>query len=212
MPSLAKADESHVTPSGYFKIIDKGTRLTEKEVVWLNVDGNEYFTKPLRITFHHIEAIFYTEEFKNKKDPWLVVNASSHYRKCGKSLVADQLLNTIKVKPLKNIKLKSAIYTTHGGVKRDLKDKNDALMLGDNAHKLTPKDFRPCTLLGAVNIEIGSYDLGQAWYAKAIENGFSEKAMDSELKSIYFRLSKSEKDALRSHLHSIDPQRYKWAK
>jgi len=41
-----------------------------------------------------------------------------------------------------------------------LKAKNDALMLGENAHKLTPKDFRPCTLLGAVNMENGSYDLG----------------------------------------------------
>ena len=192
--------------------MDKGNRLTEKEVVWLNVDGSEYFTTSLRITFHNVEANFYTEEFKQKRDPWLAVNASSHYRKCDKSIVADQLLDTIKVKNLKNIKLKSALHTTHDGVKRDLKSKDDALMLGEKAHKLTPKDFRPCTLLGAVNIENGAYDIGQAWYAKAIENGFSEKAMDSELKSIYYRLSKPEKDALRSHLHSMDSLRYKWAK
>lgn len=192
--------------------VDKGTRLTEKEVVWLNIDGKEYFTKPLKIAFHCVEAEFYAGEFKKKKDPWLAVNASSHYRKCGKSITADQLLSTIKVKQLKNIKLKSAIYTTHGGVKRDLKNSQDALTLGEMAHKLTKKDFRPCTLLGAVNMENGAYDLGQAWYAKAIENGFSEKAMDSELRSIYLRLTKSEKASLRSHLHSIDSSRYRWAK
>jgi len=192
--------------------IDKGIRLNEKDLVWLNLDGNEYFTKPLKITFHNLEAKFYTQEFKNKNDPWLAVNASSHYRKCSKSAVADELLNTIKVKNLKNIKLKSALHTTHGGVKRDLKLKDDALMLGEKAHKLTPKNFRPCTLLGAVNMENGAYDIGQAWYAKAIENGFSEKAMDSELRSIYFRSSKLNKETLRSHLHSIDSERYKWAK
>lgn len=192
--------------------IDSGTRLTEKEVVWLNLDVNQYFTKPLKIAFHRIEAIFYTNEFKNKKDPWLAVNASSHYRKCDKSITADQLLNTIKVKNLKNIKLKSAIYTTHGGVKRDLSNRQEALTLGELAHNLTKKDFRPCTLLGAVNIENGYYELGQAWYAKAIENGFSKKAMDSELRSIYMRLTRAEKASLRSHLHNIDSQRYRWAK
>jgi hypothetical protein len=192
--------------------VDEEIRLTEKDVVWLSLDGDEYFTKPLKIAFHSIEAVFYADEFKNKKDPWLAVNASSHYRKCGKSITADQLLSTIKVKQLKSLKLQSALYTTHGGVKRDLSNSQAALTLGELAHKLTKNDFRPCTLLGAVNMENGSYDLGQAWYAKAIENGFSEKAMDSELRSIYFRLSKSEKDALRSHLHGIDLQRYKWAK
>jgi len=38
--------------------------------------------------------------------------------------------------------------------------------LGKEAHLLTPRDFRPCTLLGAVNVEIGNYDLGQSWYKK----------------------------------------------
>ncbi len=192
--------------------VDNDIRLQEKDVVWLSLDGEEYFTKPLKIAFHSIEATFYNDEFKKKKDPWFAVNASSHYRKCGKSITADQLLSTIKVKPLKNLKLKSALYTTHGGVKRDLKNSEGAITLGELAHNLTKKDFRPCTLLGAVNMENGDYDLGQAWYAKAIANGFSEKAMDSELRSIYSRLSKSEKASLRGHLHSIDSHRYRWAK
>lgn len=192
--------------------IDKGTRLSENDVVWLNLDGQEYFSDELRRAFHCIEANFYAAEFKKKKDPWLVVNASSHFRKCKESHVADRLLNTLNVDSVKNIKLKSAIFTTHGGVKRDLKSSKEALTLGEMAHKLTKKDFRPCTLLGAVNMETGCYDLGQAWYAKAIERGFSEKAMDHELKTIYRRSTKSDKASLRKHLLDIDPHRYRWAK
>ncbi|WP_435235283.1 hypothetical protein ACR30L_16185 [Psychromonas sp. PT13] len=192
--------------------VDKGTRLSEKEVVWLNLEGKEYFTDELRRAYHCIEARFYATEFKKKKDPWLAVNASSHFRKCHEAHTADQLLNTLKVNHLKNLKLKSAIYTTHGGVKRDLKNSNEALLLGEKAHKLTKKDFRPCTLLGAVNMETGCYDLGQAWYAKAIERGFSEKAMDYELKTIYRRSTKPDKASLRKHLLEIDPHRYRWAK
>ena len=192
--------------------VDKGTRLPESDVVWLNIDGQEYFTDELRRTFHCIEANFYADEFKKKKDPWLAVNASSHFRKCKESHVADRLLNTLKIDGIKNLKLKSAICTTHGGVKRDLSSYQQALTFGEIAHSLTKKDFRPCTLLGAVNMETGCYDLGQAWYAKAIERGFSEKAMDHELKTIYRRSTKPDKASLRKHLLGIDPHRYRWAK
>jgi hypothetical protein len=77
---------------------------------------------------------------------------------------------------------------------------------------LIPKDFRPCTLLGAVNIEIGHYDLGHSWYEKAIKRGYSEKSMDDELRSIFMRAEKSKQEALRNHLLKWDPVRYSWAK
>ena len=192
--------------------IDNGRRLSENEIIWLNVDGKDYYTNALKVRLHSNEADFYSIEFRNKKDPWLAVNASSHYRKCEKSKTADLMLNTINVSGLKNIKLKSAIYTTHGGVKRDLHKSKEAIFLGEKAHKLTTHDFRPCTLLGAVNIEIGNYDIGQEWYEKAIENGFSEKSMDYELKSIFMRAKQSDKESLRNHLLKIDPNRYSWAK
>lgn len=192
--------------------LDNGHRLPESEIVWLNVDGKEYFTNAIKARFHKNEANFYATEFGNKKDPWLAVNASSHYRKCEQSKTADLMLGTIKISALKNIKLKSAIYTTHGGVKRDLHKSKEAIDLGEKAHKLMVKDFRPCTLLGAVNMEIGNYDIGQEWYAKAIENGFSEKSMDYELKSIFMRAKQVDKEALRNHLLKIDPERYSWVR
>lgn len=37
----------------------------------------------------------------------------------------------------------------------------EALRFGSQAHVLTPKAFRPCTPLSAVNFELGNYELGR---------------------------------------------------
>ncbi|MBM9616026.1 hypothetical protein JWJ90_17290 [Desulfobulbus rhabdoformis] len=192
--------------------VDRGTRLSEKDIVWLSTKGKEYYTIELREEYHRIEAEFYACEFKKSKDPWSAVNASSHYRKCGRAKIADSMLTAIALSKLKNSRLKSAVCTTHGGVRRDLREYDDALRLGDQAHRLTPKDFRPCTLLGAVNIEIGNYDLGQAWYKKAVELGASEKSVDDDLRSIFMRADKIKQEEMRNHLLRIDPVRYSWVR
>lgn len=71
-------------------------------------------------------------------------------------------------------------------------------------------DFRPCTLLGAVYMEMGSYDLGQEWYGKGIKRGASERSVDSDLRSIFFRAEKSKQDEMRTYLLGVDPKQYKW--
>jgi TPR repeat protein len=192
--------------------VDSGMRLSEDDVVWLTTGDNDYFTVQLKECYHKIEADYYADEFKKSKDPWTAVNASSHYRKCREPGIAESILNTIDMSGLKNRKLKSALCTTHGGVKRDLAKWNEALCLGEQAHLLTPKDFRPCTLLGAVNIEIGHYDLGKSWYEKAVQRGYSEKSVDDDLRTIFMRAEKNKKEALRDYLLKIDPRRYSWAK
>ena len=192
--------------------VDNWKRLTEKEIIWLSTKGREYFTPELKIRFHKIEADFYVNKFKKSKNPWSAINASSHYRKCEESLKADLLLCKVNKTTLKTSKIKSAICTTHGGVKRDLGKWKDALKLGEKAHGLTPKDFRPCTLLGAVYMETGSHGEGQLWYNKAIKRGFKEESMDNELKSIYRCTHKSNQKELREHLLKIDSVRYNWVK
>lgn len=192
--------------------VDNGVRLSEDDIIWLSTEEyGEYYTTELREGHHKNEAEFYAGEFKKHKDPWAAVNASSHYRKCNEAETADAMLRTINMLNLKNVKLKSALCTTHGGTKRDLKKWEEALALGEQAHLLTPQDFRPCTLLGAVNMEIGHYDLGQSWYKKAVERGYSERAMDNELRSIFMRAEESNKEKLRSHLLNLNPSRYSWA-
>ena len=40
-------------------------------------------------------------------------------------------------------------------------------------------------------METDRYDLGQEWYAKAIERGASERSIDSDLRSIYSACQKT---------------------
>nr|WP_320136078.1 hypothetical protein [uncultured Amphritea sp.] len=190
--------------------IDAGKRLSESDVVWLSTDGGDYYSDRLRSAHHSLEAEFYASEFRKNQDPWMAVNASSHYRKASKADMADKLLSTINIEKKKSPKIKSALLTTLGGVKRDLGKKNEALAFGEQAHHLMSKDFRPCTLLGAVYMETGSYALGQEWYAKAVERGASERAIDSDLRSIFMRADKVSKEGIRAHLLRVDPIRYCW--
>ncbi len=190
--------------------VDAGFRLSEEELIWLSTDAERYFTQELRAGYHRNEARFHADEFRKTGDPWCAVNASSHYRKCRAAAVADDMLAGIDVDRLRDRKLQSALCTTCGGVKRDLSQWDEALDLGAKAHDLTPQDFRPCTLLGAVNIEIGAYELGRYWYNEAEARGASIKAIDDELRSIFLRADPARRAALRAHLLDVDPIRYRW--
>jgi len=191
---------------------DEGKRLTEKDILWLSTTGENYYSYQLKLAYHNIEAEFYASHFKKSNDPWMAINASSHYRKANNPAVADKLLCSIDIEKKKSPKLNSAFYTTHGGVKRDLQLKDEALNLGKKAHLLMDKDFRPCTLIGAVYMETGYYDLGQEWYAKAVERGATKQAIDSDLRSIFMRADKTIQHEMRVHLLKVDPTRYSWAK
>jgi TPR repeat protein len=196
--------------------VEAGTRLSDEEVVWLSTTKAGYeqsfFTRELKAAYHRNEARFHSNEFQKTKDPWAAVNASKHYRKCGESSTAEAMLGTIDIDGKHDIKIKSALCTTYGGVKRDLGKYSEALYLGEKSHRFTPQNFRPCTLLGAVNIEIGNYDLGQSWYEKAAQRGASPEAIDEELRSIFRRADQEKQDTLRKHLLNIDPVRYGWTK
>jgi hypothetical protein len=196
-------------------LINNGERLSEEDFVWLSterVEFNEgYFTEELKKGYHRNEAKFYAKKFEKSKDLWDLVNASKHYRKCEQARTAESILNKIDMCNIENRKLKSAVFTTYGGVKRDLGKSDEALSLGRQAHEYMPQDFRPCTLIGAVYMEIGQYDLGNSWYQKAVERGYSEKSVDYELKGIFVRAEKSKQEAMRAYLLNIDHRRYSWA-
>lgn len=192
------------------KRTDAGERLSPEDIVWLSSVGAEYFTEKLRVAYHRLEAAFFSSEFEKSGDPWAAVNASSHYRKCKCPSDADAMLRTIKVEKQASLKLKSAICTTHGGAMRDLRRWNEALKLGEMAHAFKPQDYRPCTLLGAVHMEMGNYSLGQEWYAKAVERGATVDAVDQELRSIYFSANQTKREEMRQFLLDVDPIRFAW--
>jgi hypothetical protein len=189
---------------------DDGKRLTDDDVLWMTTEGRDYFSEILRAAFHEREADFFASEYRRTTDPWNAVNASGHYRKCDQASKAHDLLISVPTERQKVPKLKSAIATTHGGVMRDMRRFDEALNLGNQAHEITPNDFRPCTLLGAINFELGHYEIGRDWYAKAIERGATERSVDSELRSIFLRADQTKRDELKRFLLRQDPARYCW--
>ncbi len=195
---------------------DQGLRLNQDEIAWLMIARKEnsywYYTQKLREKYHKNEADFFSAEFKKTKNLWDAINASSHFRKCRHSEKANTFLTDINIANLKSKKIKSAFKTTFGGVKRDLRKFEEALSFGNQAHLLTPNDFRPCTLLGAVNIEIGNYGEGQSWYEKALKRGATEKTIDDDLRSIFMRSEKTKRNDLAKFLYKNNPKRYSWVK
>ena len=188
--------------------IEKGTRISDKDALWLAT--NEYFSPALKRGFHKNEAMFFRESFETSNDPWDAVNASSHYRKADLPSEAANLLEKVDIDSQRNKHLKSALYTTKGGSKRDLRHFDEALQLAERAHLLESESFHPCTLLGAINYELGNYTLGDGWFAKAIERGANLEVVDHELRSIFMRADKAQQDELKRHLLNIDPIRYSW--
>lgn len=195
---------------GILKRIDSGNRLTEDDIVWLNTAGKEHFTEELRKTYHLREAEFFAGEYRRTQDPWSAVNASRHFRKCDRSASALELLDSVPPYRLKHSKINSAMCTTRGGVMRDMGRLNDARQLGEQGHEFMPRDFRPCTLLGAVHMELSNFGDARDWYAKAEERGASHRAIDSELRSIFMQADPAKREAIKAFLLEEDPVRYGW--
>jgi hypothetical protein len=188
--------------------IERGGRFDSEDVVWLT--HHDYLSLPLKHEFHRREALFCSQNFTSKGDPWEAVNASSHYRKADMPNDALAIATRVDLKRHKDKHLQSAICTTIGGSKRDLGKLEEALVCAHDAHSHDPRSFHPCTLLGALNYELGNFALGDEWFQKAVERGAKSEGVDSELRSIFRRADKGKQEALRLHLLKIDPVRYGW--
>jgi len=192
------------------KRIDSGNRLSDDDFVWLDTAAKMHFTEELRQAYHLREAEFFADEFRRTQGPRKAINASGHYRKCGRPEVALELLDSVPAGRLKDPKTKSAMCTTRGGVMRDLGRLNDARQLGEQGHELKPQDFRPCTLLGAVHMELDNFEEARDWYAKAEARDATERSIDAELRAIFQRADQAKREAIKAFLLAEDPNRYRW--
>ena len=190
--------------------VDAEHRLTEEDIVWLSTVARDCFSRELRDAHHLREATFLAGEFHRTRDPWKAAGASSHFRQCRRPHEALELLDCLPLSELGNPKIKSVLCTTRGGVMRDLGQRDEALRLGAQAHLLQPRNFHPCTLLGAVHMESGNFAEGHAWYTKAQERGASERVIDSELRSIFQRADPTRRAAMKAYLLTNDPDRFQW--
>lgn len=190
--------------------IDAGNRLPNEERMWLNTTAKKHFTAELRNAYHRLEADFHADQYRRTQDPWSVVNASGQYRKCNQPKIALDLIDSVPHDRLKHPKVRSAMFTTRGGVMRDLGQRPVAIELGEAAHALMPKDYRPCTLLGAVHMELRHFEKGHEWYEKARERGAPEQGIDSDLRSIFQQLDLAGREAMKNFLLAEDSHRYQW--
>lgn len=190
--------------------IDVGNRLPKEDLKWLGTEAKKHFTPQLRETYHRLEADYHADEYGRTHDPWHAINASGHYRRCNRSRVALDLLDGLPSDRLNHPKVRSAVLTTRGGVMRDLGRRSEAVQLGEEAHKLMPKDYRPCTLLGAVHMELREFERGHEWYERARVRGAPENGIDSELRSIYQQMDLPGREEMKRFLLAEDAQRYRW--
>ena len=193
--------------------LDSETRLSQDEAVWLNTEGQKFFSIKVRHKFHRLEANYYLQEYANNtKNIWNAINASSQLRKCQASLEAEELLAKISIDGIKDNKLLSAYFTTLGGVRRDLRKVEVAIDNAFKAHNLTPENYRPYTLLGAIYMETGQYTLGHEWYEKASERGAPKQSINADLKSILSKIDKAQRNEMIEHLLKLDSYTYSWLK
>ena len=194
-----------------FEQIEAGKRLREEDFAWLYTeDGKPYRSSALLEACHLLEANFHADNYRKTANPWVALTACKHYRKARHAPLAVELLDQLSPDRTRDRKLQSAILTTRGGAMRDLDRREEAISLGTEAHKLQPENYRPCTLLGALHMELRHFDFGHAWYTKAEQRGAKLQGIDDELRSIYRQADKAGKAAMKAFLLLQDPVRYAW--
>lgn len=189
----------------------QGQRLRPEDVVWLQTEAEDCWNDTVAAAWHLIEAEALTEAWRVTGDPWAAVNASSHWRKCSQPdaslrLTEEALASAAASAP----KVRSALATTRGGALRDVDRQSEAKALGEQAHALTPKDYRPCTLLGAVHIELADLIAGHEWFKKAEQLGAAKAVVDHDIRALLARMSDAERDRVRGFLLEQDPERFAW--
>ena len=188
--------------------VANGQRLKVEDLAWLKTEADYCWTDDLQRAWHLLEAEALTNAWESSGDPWNAVNASGHWRKAGEPERALRLTDAALAKVGSNPKIRSALATTRGGAMRDLRRLDEAKRLASEAHELNLSDYRPCTLLGAVHIELGDLPAGHEWYAKAETLGASRQAIDQELRGLLRRSPLEERQRLYAFLLRQDPERF----
>lgn len=191
------------------KVVSGGQPLEKFDLLWLGSVGRDYWSDGLQKAHHENMARRFRTEWEQTGDVWKAINACGHFRKAARSSEGLKLAEAGLAKTDQNkVKQRSALLTTGGGALRDLGRHEDAVQFGNEAHALTPKDFRPCTLLGAVHIEMGAYITGAEWYKKAEALGASRNSIDRELQSILAATSPEKRAHIKRILKAHDSARY----
>ena len=200
LPFIHKSDLNRV--NRILGSVVAGCPVGKDDLLWLAAGEGEYWTVALRKAHHKIMAETLQKDWTQTADAWCAVNACGHWRKADCPTEGFAIVQAALVKAV-DPKVRSALYTTGGGALRDLRQFAEAVSFGNEAHALNTANFRPCTLLGAVHIEMGAYPEGAAWYEKAEARGASRTAIDRELQSILLAAPKEDRLQMKNALRAL---------
>lgn len=207
LPYIDQVDLKRVNK--ILRLITEGQPIDDDNLGWLACNGDEYWTDELRRAHHENFAKKLTNEWRQTKNAWKASKACSQWRKAKRPADALAVAKAaLDHKKATNEKQRSALLTTGGGAHRDLGHREEAVQFGKEAHSLAPEDFRPCTLLGAVHIEMGAYSEGAEWYEKAEARGARPDNIDRDLRSILSSVSHDKRKQIEAALKALDASRY----
>lgn len=189
---------------------EKSLRISKADAIWVFSHTKLNPTDEFLRVYHGFEAQDCIADYNKTKNKWKIINASSQYRKGLSSEMAKELLLKYDFSNVADSKLRSAYHTTFGGVERDLGNSSEAINHANTAHSIQTQNFRPCTLLGAIYMESGSYILGIEWYEKATERGAPERGINNELSVIIKKLNKDEQQKMLKAIKHKSNELYKY--
>lgn len=212
-----KFNLNYIDPEHYpramrlLQALSRGKRLKQVDVLWLQTEVEEWWTDEVASAWHLIEAEVHTAAWRKTRDPWDAINASSHWRKGNRaefaiSLTGEALAAMGTAEP----KVRSALATTRAAALKAVARHTEAIALAEDAHALMPDDYRPCTLLGAIHIELGEYDVGLDWFEEAERLGAIKGAADHDIRALLARMPHAERNRAAGLLIEQDPERFSW--
>lgn len=191
--------------------LSRGKRLKQVDVLWLQTEVEEWWTDEVASAWHLVEAEVHTAAWRKTRDPWDAINASSHWRKGNRAEIAISLTGeALAAMGTAEPKVRSALATTRAAALRAVARLTEARALAEDAHALMPDDYRPCTLLGAIHIELGEYDVGVEWFGEAERLGAKKGAVDHDIRALLARMPNAQINRVAALLVEQDPERFSW--
>jgi tetratricopeptide (TPR) repeat protein len=154
-------------------------------------------------------GLFFERCYKTyPSDLWPLIKAISNWRKAGKPEIA--LLISEGSATSEN-RSQSALLTSRGGAFRDLKDFKNAIENAKSAIKLTPKDYHPYNLLGAILYQTGEPEEADKQFNTAIELGALPREVDNQIRNSVKLAEVDQQRVVAEYLIKKDPIKFKWA-
>ncbi|HMC64590.1 MAG TPA: hypothetical protein VKI65_06600, partial [Gemmataceae bacterium] len=166
--------------------LEGGRELSDSDETWLN--RNRLFP----VLAFHYERV------------GLLARAGSYWRK------AQNPERALRITDNERVQNNSPVLTMRGGAFRDLNDLDSAERCGFSAIKLSPEDYHPYNLLGAVYYQRGLPEQGDQYFQMAVALGSEEE--DESIQSALEKAAADEKKRVAEHLLKRDAARFAWAR